>query len=61
MVASLIVAGPSAARAGAGGGPNTVAITVTMNQAGVFGGDSNVGTIQLSQLAPAGGLTVHMG
>jgi hypothetical protein len=65
MVAPLIIAGPNAARAGvsggAGGGANTLALTVTMSQTGVFGGDSDTGTIKLSQPAPAGGLTVHLG
>jgi len=50
--------GTGAAR---GAGTGTATITVTMSQPGVFGGDSNKGKVKLSQPAPAGGVTVHLG
>ena len=49
----------NAGAGGAGGGSAT--ITVTMSQPGVFGGDSDNGKVKLSQPAPAGGVTVHLG
>lgn len=65
-IALLIAQSTPSARArgtgGAGGaGTGTVTITVTMSDAGVFGGDSNKGKVKLSQAAPAGGATVHLG
>ena len=57
-VAMMLMAQAASA---SGGGANGLAIAVAMSQTGVFGGDSNTGTIKLSQPAPAGGLTVHLG
>jgi hypothetical protein len=61
VVLLMVQAANAPGSAGAGGGANTVAITVAMSQAGVFGGDSNTGTIKLSQPAPAGGVTIYLG
>ena len=47
--------------AAGGAGTGTATITVTLSQPGVFGGDSNKGKVKLSQPAPAGGVTVHLG
>ncbi len=41
--------------------PGSLTITVTMSEDGVFGGDSDNGKVKLSQPAPAGGVTVHLG
>ena len=62
-IALLMAQGTLSARArGTGGaGTGTVTITLTMSEAGVFGGDSNKGKVKLSQAAPAGGATVHLG
>ena len=61
FVLSIAQTAPSAHAQGAGGGAGTVTITVTMSEAGVFGGDSDNGKVELSQGAPAGGVTVHLG
>ncbi|MHB8524745.1 MAG: hypothetical protein ACYDD2_01110 [Candidatus Acidiferrales bacterium] len=61
-VALLIAQGaPAALARGAGGAGTSTTITLTMSQAGVWGGDSNQGKVKLSQPAPAGGVTVHLG
>jgi len=62
VVALLIAQGaPAALARGAGGAGTSTTITLTMSQAGVWGGDSNKGKVKLSQPAPAGGVTVHLG
>ena len=62
VVALLIAQGaPAALARGAGGAGTSTTITLTMRQAGVWGGDSNKGKVKLSQPAPAGGVTVHLG
>jgi len=59
-LAILMAQGLSSARAQSGGA-SAITITVTMSQAGVFGGDSDTGKVKLSQPAAAGGVTVHLG
>lgn len=59
LMAHSALSGRASGLSGAGSGAMT--ITVTMSEAGVFGGDSNKGKVKLSQPAPAGGVTVHLG